>query len=90
MEHDTNASGAGFLIRPVADDDNDVLAGLLRDVMEEFGAAGAGTSLHDPEMLDMAAAYAGHGSAYFVDRVRRRPRRRGRPRAAGRRRAGRV
>ena len=66
MEHDTTVSGAGFLIRPVAADDNDVLAGLLRDVMEEFGATGAGTSLHDPEMLDMASAYAGHGSAYFV------------------------
>ena len=66
MEHDTTVSGAGFLIRPVAADDNAVLAGLLRDVMEEFGATGAGTSLHDPEMLDMASAYAGHGCAYFV------------------------
>jgi putative acetyltransferase len=66
MQHDTTASGAGFLIRPVAADDNDALARLLRDVMEEFGATGAGTSLHDPELLDMASAYAGHGSAYFV------------------------
>ena len=66
MEHDTTVSGAGFLIRPVAAADNAVLAGLLRDVMEEFGATGAGTSLHDPEMLDMASAYGSHGSAYFV------------------------
>jgi putative acetyltransferase len=66
MEHDTNPAGAGFLIRPVAEGDNQLLAGLLRDVMEEFGAIGAGSSLHDPEMLDMAAAYAGARSAYFV------------------------
>jgi putative acetyltransferase len=66
MEHDTNPAGAGFLIRPVTEDDNDVLAGLLRDVMEEFGATGAGSSLHDPEMLDMASAYASGRSAYFV------------------------
>jgi len=66
MEHDTKAAGAGFLIRPVAEGDNGVLAGLLRDVMEEFGAAGAGSSVHDPEVRDMAAAYAGPGSAYFV------------------------
>ena len=66
MEHDTNPAGAGFLIRPAAEGDNQLLAGLLRDVMEEFGATGAGSSLHDPEMLDMAAAYAGARSAYFV------------------------
>ncbi len=34
--------------------------------MEEFGATGAGSSLHDPEMLDMASAYAGARSVYFV------------------------
>ena len=64
MEHDTKADG--FLIRPVAEGDNGVLARLLRDVMEEFGAAGAGSSFHDPEMGDMTAAYEGPGSAYFV------------------------
>ena len=39
---------------------------LLRDVMVEFGAAGAGSSIDDPEMRDLAAAYAAPGSAYFV------------------------
>jgi putative acetyltransferase len=34
--------------------------------MEEFGAAGAGSSIHDPEILDMAGAYATPRSAYFV------------------------
>jgi putative acetyltransferase len=66
MDHDTKAVGAGFLIRPIAEGDNSLLAGLLRDVMEEFDAAGAGSSIHDPEMRDMTAAYAGPGSAYFV------------------------
>jgi putative acetyltransferase len=66
MEHDTKTAEAGFLIRPVAERDNGALTGLLRDVMEEFGAAGAGSSFHDPEVLDMAAAYAGPGAAYFV------------------------
>lgn len=66
MKDDTKAVGAGFLIRPVAEGDSGALAGLLRDVMEEFGAAGPGSSVHDPEVLDMAAAYAGPGSAYFV------------------------
>lgn len=66
MERDTNPAEAEFLIRPVAGGDNDLLAGLLRDVMEEFGATGAGSSLHDPEMRDIASAYASPGSAYFV------------------------
>ncbi len=53
-------------MRAVAGDDNAALAGLLREVMEEFGAAGAGSSIHDPELQDMASAYAAAGSAYFV------------------------
>jgi putative acetyltransferase len=66
MTHDTTPGGAEFLIRPVAEDDNQLLAGLLRDVMEEFGATGAGSSLYDPELQDIASAYAGARSAYFV------------------------
>lgn len=63
---DTTRLESGFAIRPVTGHDNHALAALLREVMEEFGATGAGSSLHDPEMLDMAAAYAAAGSAYFV------------------------
>lgn len=66
MDDDTRQHVDGFLIRPVSDSDAAPLAELLREVMEEFGAAGAGSSLHDPEMHDMAGAYAGEGSAYFV------------------------
>jgi putative acetyltransferase len=66
MTHDTTPEAAEFLIRPVAEDDNQLLARLLRDVMEEFGATGAGSSLQDPEMQDIASAYAGARSAYFV------------------------
>ena len=66
MGHDTRVAETGFLIRLVAEHDNGALAELLRDVMEEFGAAGAGSSLHDPDVRDMAGAYAGPRSAYFV------------------------
>jgi putative acetyltransferase len=66
MEHDTNPAEAQFLIRPVTESDNARLTALLRDVMEEFGATGPGTSLDDPEMGDMAAAYGAVRSAYFV------------------------
>lgn len=66
MTDDTTVQVAEFLIRQVTADDNAGLAELLRDVMEEFGAAGAGSSLADPEVRDMAGAYANPGSAYFV------------------------
>lgn len=66
MTEDTRQHVDGFLIRPVTDGDSAPLAELLREVMEEFGAAGAGSSIHDPEVHDMAGAYAGEGSAYFV------------------------
>lgn len=66
MTEDTRQHVDGFLIRPVSDSDTAPLAELLREVMEEFGAAGAGSSIHDPEVHDMAGAYAGEGSAYFV------------------------
>jgi len=66
MTDDTRRDDEGFLIRPVTERDTAPLAELLREVMEEFGAAGAGSSIHDPEVQDMAGAYAGEASAYFV------------------------
>ena len=58
--------GAGFLIRPVAAADNAALAGLLREVMEEFGAAGAGTSHSRSRDAGHGVGLRRHGSAYFV------------------------
>ena len=66
MQDNTTRPAEGFSVRAVTRDDNAALAGLLREVMEEFGAAGAGSSIHDPELQDMASAYAAAGSAYFV------------------------
>ena len=66
MQDNTTRPAEGFSVRAVAGDDNAALAGLLREVMEEFGAAGAGSSIHDPELQDMASTYAAAGSAYFV------------------------
>ena len=66
MQENTTRPAEEFCVRAVAGADNSALAGLLREVMEEFGAAGAGSSIHDPELQDMASAYAAAGSAYFV------------------------
>jgi putative acetyltransferase len=66
MHDDSLALPGGFRIRTVVPGDNVELASLLRVVMEEFGVSGEGSSFHDPEVRDMAAAYASQGSAYFV------------------------
>jgi putative acetyltransferase len=66
MQENTTRPAEEFCVRAVAAADNSALAGVLREVMEEFGAAGAGSSIHDPELQDMASAYAAAGSAYFV------------------------
>ena len=54
------------LIRSVARDDNAAVARLIRAVMPEFGAKGPGFAINDPEVDDMAGAYAAPRSAYFV------------------------
>ncbi|KGI78102.1 GNAT family N-acetyltransferase [Oleiagrimonas soli] len=55
-----------FHIRPIQPIDNEVMAGVIRAVMPEFGAGGEGFAIHDPEVDGMHAAYATPGSAYFV------------------------
>ena len=57
---------AGFTIRPITPDDSPVVANIIRSVMPEFGAGGAGFAIHDAEVNDMASAYGQPGSAYFV------------------------
>jgi putative acetyltransferase len=55
-----------FNIRPIAPPDSPAVAHIIRTVMPEFGAGGAGFAIHDAEVNDMAAAYMQPGSAYFV------------------------
>ncbi len=54
------------MIRLIAQEDNAAVAQIIRTVMAEYGAVGAGHSINDPEVNDMFQAYAAPGSAYFV------------------------
>ncbi len=53
-------------IRPLRAEDNPAVAGLIRDVMTEFGAVGSGYSIEDAEVADMFGSYRQPGAAYFV------------------------
>lgn len=55
-----------FLIRPIESRDDAAVASVIRTVMPEFGAGGAGFAIHDPEVDAMHAAYTQPRSAYFV------------------------
>jgi putative acetyltransferase len=55
-----------FLIRPIEPRDDAAVAAIIRAVMPEFGAGGAGFAIHDAEVDAMFAAYAKPRSAYFV------------------------
>lgn len=53
-------------LRRLKPDDDAALAGVIRQVMPEFGADRPGTALHDPEVEAMSAAYSGGRAQYFV------------------------
>lgn len=53
-------------VRLIEPADSPAMARIIRSVMGEFGAVGEGYSINDPEVDDMAAAYADDGAAYFV------------------------
>ena len=53
-------------IRPIARDDNAVVADIIRLVMTEFRAVGCGFSINDSEVDDMYTAYTPKGSAFYV------------------------
>lgn len=57
---------APFLIRPIELRDDAAVATVVRSVMPEFGAGGAGFAIHDAEVGAMCTAYAKRRSAYFV------------------------
>lgn len=53
-------------IRLIAPADDPSMARIIRVVMPEFGASGAGFAITDPEVDHMSAAYADARAAYFV------------------------
>lgn len=53
-------------IRPIESGDDAAIAQVIREVMTEHGASGAGFAIHDAEVAAMSAAYARPGAAYFV------------------------
>ncbi|MGH8126546.1 MAG: GNAT family N-acetyltransferase [Rhodanobacteraceae bacterium] len=59
-------SDPGFFLRPIELRDDAAVAAIIRSVMPEFGAGGAGFAIHDAEVDAMCATYAQTRSAYFV------------------------
>lgn len=55
-----------FTIRPIQARDDDRMAEIIRIVMPEFGAVGAGFAIEDAEVDAMSSAYAAPGCAYWV------------------------
>jgi putative acetyltransferase len=55
-----------FHIRPIRVADNPAVAGIIRQVMTEFGAVGCGYSISDKEVDAMFEAYPAPASAFFV------------------------
>jgi putative acetyltransferase len=55
-----------FQIRPIRSVDDPAMAAIIRTVMPEFGACGAGFAINDPEVDWLSRAYAQPNSAYFV------------------------
>ncbi|MFN2335305.1 MAG: hypothetical protein ABR550_12890, partial [Wenzhouxiangellaceae bacterium] len=57
---------APYTIRPIAPGDDAAMAAVIRAVMPEFGAGGAGFAINDPEVDWLHRAYCAPRSAYFV------------------------
>jgi putative acetyltransferase len=55
-----------LICRRITAKDNDAVARIIRTVMPEFGASGAGFAIHDKEVDGMFAAYNVERAAYFV------------------------
>ncbi|MDQ3511933.1 MAG: GNAT family N-acetyltransferase, partial [Pseudomonadota bacterium] len=62
MNHDVTRHA----IRPITPDDDAAMAAIIRTVMPEFGAGGAGFAINDPEVDFMHRAYSAPRCAYFV------------------------
>ena len=57
---------SGMILRPIRREDDPAMARIIRQVMTEFSAVGAGFSIQDPEVDHMSRAYAGARSIYYV------------------------
>jgi putative acetyltransferase len=55
-----------MVIRLIRPDDSAQVAKIIKAVMPEFGASGAGFAIHDKEVEDMFAAYTRERRAYYV------------------------
>lgn len=55
-----------YRLRPILAADNAKVARIIRQVMTEYGAAGEGYSIMDPEVDNMYEAYNNSRSAFFV------------------------
>lgn len=55
-----------MILRPITPEDNAAMAHVIRTVMPEFNCVGENFSITDPEVDDMAGAYSGERSAFFV------------------------
>jgi putative acetyltransferase len=53
------------MIRLIRKEDNEKVAAIIRAVMPEFGASGAGFAIHDDEVDNMYESYM-HRAAYYV------------------------
>jgi putative acetyltransferase len=53
-------------IRPIREADDAAMGSVIRSVMTEFHAVGAGYSIEDPEVDAMSESYSGPGTDYFV------------------------
>ena len=56
----------GVVVRSIEAGDDRAVSSIIRDVMIEHGATGAGTSSVDSDLNAMHAAYSGKDRAYFV------------------------
>jgi putative acetyltransferase len=55
-----------YIVRKVQPQDSVQVANIIRTVMPEFGASGAGFAIHDKEVDDIYKAYAQPRMVYFV------------------------
>lgn len=55
-----------FKIRPIEQEDNALVAKIIRTVMTEFDCVGEGYSIQDPEVDNMFEAYDNESSAFYV------------------------
>lgn len=60
---------SAYAIRAIEARDDAAIAAIIRSVMPEFGACGAGFAINDPEVDWMSRAYAEPRCAYFVVEV---------------------